>query len=258
MHSPLTAVSIKAQTLGGAWNALALIASVLVLPAPAAFGARLNPIQWTLSTDASAVAPGETVLLRLQAEVAPGFHLYSLTTPKSGPIPTTIELAPNPAVPKSVVYQPKPERRTDPTFNVPVELLSGNTDFLIAVTMQDAFAEGSQTITANARYQACSDQICLPPTEHSAETEIAVRAGAPVPPPKIPNGHQTASGPSPAAAPEPPTDKSSALSSPGFRLWAHSADKPIPRVQGGLIPFRASMSITRVGFPRSAQPDVWS
>jgi thiol:disulfide interchange protein len=217
MNSPSPAVSIKVVTLGGARNTLASIASVLLL-APAAFGSPLNPIQWTLSTDGAAVAPGKTVLLRLHAEVEPGFHVYSLTTPEGGPIPTTIQLAPSPMVRKSVVYQPKPERRNDPTFNVPIELFSGSTDFLIAATLQDAIAEGTQTITAKARYQACSDQICLPPAERSAETGIAVRAGAPVPLPEIPTGYQLASGPSPAAAPEPSAGKPSL--DPHFLLLA--------------------------------------
>lgn len=136
---------------------------MIVLLSPAAFRTTLNPIQWTLSTDAAAVAPGKTVLLRLHAEVAPGFHVYSLTTPAGGPIPTVIQLAPNPAVRNSVVYQPKPECRNDPTFNVPIELFLGRTDFLIAATLQDAIAEGVKTSPAKpATRPVATGSVCRP------------------------------------------------------------------------------------------------
>jgi thiol:disulfide interchange protein len=59
---------------------------VIVLLAPAAFGTTLNPIQWTLSTDAAAVAPGKTVLLRLDAEVAPGLHVYYQLASRPSPV----------------------------------------------------------------------------------------------------------------------------------------------------------------------------
>src|SRR5260370_32358040 len=112
MNSLSTAESIKALTPRCARRrTLMLVASVLSLLAPEASGGRLNPIQWTLSADTAAIAPGSTVLLRLHAEVTPGFHVYSLTTPDGGPIPTTIQLAPHSAISKSVVYQPKPQRR---------------------------------------------------------------------------------------------------------------------------------------------------
>lgn len=98
---------------------------------------------------------------------------------------------------------------------MPIELFLGSTDFLIAATLRDAIAEGSQNITGKARYQACSDRICLPPAERSAETGIAVRAAALVPPPKIPTGYQLASRPSPVAAPEP---RAGCLPSPLFSI----------------------------------------
>jgi hypothetical protein len=114
-----------------------MIALVMSALAPTAFAAKLNPVQWSLSSDTSLVAPGESVLLRLNAEIAPGFHLYSLTTPQGGPIRTTIQLDESPIIRQSSVYQPKAERRDDPTFNIPVELFSGKTTFLIPRTLKN-------------------------------------------------------------------------------------------------------------------------
>src|ERR1700752_221670 len=86
-----------------------------------AHGQRLDPAHWTLPSDVSQAPPGSTVALRLPAKLDDGWHLYSLTTPKGGPIPTTAGLAENPAVASGKLFQPKPERRFDPTFNIDTE-----------------------------------------------------------------------------------------------------------------------------------------
>jgi hypothetical protein len=54
-----------------------------------AFAQRPDPVRWTLSSEHSVVTPGAKVMARLTAQIEPGWHMYSLTTPK-GPIPTTI------------------------------------------------------------------------------------------------------------------------------------------------------------------------
>lgn len=182
---------------------------MIVLLAPAAFRTTLNPIQWTLSTDAAAVAPGKTVLLRLHAEVAPGFHMHSLTTPAGGPIPTVIQLAPNPGGPQfgCVSAQTGAPKRSD--IQRADRALLGKDGFSDRRYIAGCHCGLSQNITGKARYQACSDRICLPPAEHSAETGIAVRVAALVPPPKIPMATSLGPRPSPVTAPEPSTGKPS-------------------------------------------------
>ena len=51
----------------------------------------LNPVKWSLSAEPAAVDGGD-VLLKLHAEIAAGFHLYSLTTPPGGPIRTRVRI----------------------------------------------------------------------------------------------------------------------------------------------------------------------
>ena len=83
----------------------------------ALYGQRLDPVQWTLSSDVVKAPPGSTVPLRLTAKLDEGWHLYSLTTPKGGPIPTQADLAENPAVAGSRLFQPKPAIVTEITAN---------------------------------------------------------------------------------------------------------------------------------------------
>src|SRR5262245_33875725 len=88
------------------------------------FGQAIDPVQWTLTSDAAKARPGSTVTLKLTATIAPGWHIYSPTTPQGGkegsPIPTTVALQENAAVEASQIYQPKPERKYDENFKLDV------------------------------------------------------------------------------------------------------------------------------------------
>src|SRR5579872_3993571 len=82
---------------------------------------KFNHVHWTLTFDQSTVAPGATILGRLEATVDPEWHMYSLTTPAGGPIPTTITNANTPAIEKLTIFEPPPVRKFDPAFNLDTE-----------------------------------------------------------------------------------------------------------------------------------------
>ena len=79
----------------------------LVLAGVSLFAAPLDPVEWKLTFDAASAPPGGKILGHLTAKIEPGWHLYSLTTPRP-PIATTAKLAESPAVAGFKVYQPKP------------------------------------------------------------------------------------------------------------------------------------------------------
>src|SRR5277367_3197936 len=89
--------------------------------ASCAIGQRLDPVQWSLESEATKVPQNSSITLKLTAKLQDGWHLYSLTTPKGGPIPTTAGLADNPAIAAWTLFQPKPERRFDPNFSLDTE-----------------------------------------------------------------------------------------------------------------------------------------
>ncbi len=74
---------------------------------------RLDPVQWTLTSESAKAPPGASIPLKLTAKLEEGWHLYSLTTPPGGPNPTTAVIAENAAVASTKIYQPKPERKFD-------------------------------------------------------------------------------------------------------------------------------------------------
>ena len=146
----------------------------------AADAQKLDPIQWTLTSDITKAPAGSSVPLHLKATFQEGWHLYSLTTPKGGPIPTTAELAENPAVKSAKLYQPPPNRQFDKNFNLDTETFEKQVDLPLTATLAPD-AKGSVELTANVRYQACNDRQCLPPRKKTAAFTVMVDPAAPAP-----------------------------------------------------------------------------
>jgi len=157
--------------------------AVVAVLISASFGAqaqKLDPIQWTLTSDVLKAPAGSSVPLHLKATFQEGWHLYSLTTPAGGPIPTTAALAGNPAVASSKLYQPPPNRQFDKNFNLDTETFEKAVDLPITVELAKD-AKGAVELTANVRYQACNDRQCLPPRKKTAVFAFSVDAAAPAP-----------------------------------------------------------------------------
>ena len=139
---------------------------------------KLDPVQWTLTSAQTKIAPGGTVAARLTAKLEPGWHLYSPTTPPGGPIPTSLKLDDNPALDKVAVYQPQPERKFDPNFNLNVEWFQNQVDFLVSATLKKDAPAGPLDLTALVRYQACDDRQCYAPKEVPLDFDVKVQRGA--------------------------------------------------------------------------------
>ncbi|MCC6859568.1 MAG: thioredoxin family protein [Bryobacterales bacterium] len=161
---------------------------------------RLDPIQWSLTLETPSAPPGATVLARLEARMQPGWHLYSLSTPKGGPIPTTIRLAENQSVLGYKVHQPKPVRAFDRNFNLDTETYETSAVFLLEVTLKPDAGPARTELTALVRYQACDDRLCIPPVRKSATAVLSVDPAARPAAVSIPSGYSEF-GASAAAAP---------------------------------------------------------
>ena len=184
---------------------LALFAASL----PLASGQKLDPIQWTIASDSKAAPAGSKVLLQLTARIDPGWHLYSLTTPKGGANPTTIKME------GGRIFQPAPERKFDPNFQVDSETFVGTVVFLIEALVP-AGSAGEIELTANMRYQACTEKECLPPRKKSVMAKLTASASATPPAIAIPAGYTlfdpaalpSAATPGVPSAPAKPADQS--------------------------------------------------
>ena len=152
----------------------------LVAALAAVYGQKLDPIQWSLTSEVTKAPAGSTVPLHLKATFQEGWHLYSLTTPAGGPIPTTAALAENPAVKAVKLYQPPPIRQLDKNFNLDTETFEKEVDLPLTAELT-ADAKGSVELAANVRYQACNDRQCLPPRKKTASFTVMVDPSAAAP-----------------------------------------------------------------------------
>lgn len=138
-----------------------------------------DPVKWTLASDTAKAAPGAKVVLKLTATLEDGWHLYSLTTPKGGPIRTTASLAENPAIESAKLYQPKPERKFDPNFKIDTETFAKEIVFWIEAQVKKDAPAGPADLTAQVRYQTCSSTMCLPPKKKTAGFTLTIDPSAP-------------------------------------------------------------------------------
>lgn len=163
-----------------------------------------DPVQWTLDIEPAAVAPGGKVLAKFKATIEPGWHLYSTTTPP-GPNPTKIGLADNPKATLARLFQQKPEKKFDPVQGNEQESYDREAAFLLEVDIAGDAPTGELELAAEARYQACSDKVCLRLKRKSAAAKVKVDPGARAAAPTIPDGFDPAK-----SATAPPAGKAAA------------------------------------------------
>ena len=151
--------------------------------------AKLDPAHWSLELQPAAAQPGSKFLARLQAKLDPGWHLYSPTTPRGGPNPTTIQVTENPVVEAFRVFEPPPKRAFDPNFNLDTETYETSAAFLIEIDLKKDAAPGPSEVTAAVRYQACNDRLCLPPQTRTAAATLKIDPSASSAAAAIPAGY---------------------------------------------------------------------
>ncbi len=149
---------------------------------------KFNHVKWTMTVDQPAVAPGGTVLAKLQAEIDPGWHMYSLSTPP-GPIPTTIKTIDSPGVAQFTIFEPPPIRKFDPNFNAETETYEGTQTFYVRIELKKDVAPGAVRVTFEPRYQTCSGTSCIPPRTRTINATLNVAAGIPSAAAAIPAGY---------------------------------------------------------------------
>jgi DsbC/DsbD-like thiol-disulfide interchange protein len=136
----------------------------------------LRPVRWSVVGGSTPhdVVSGRTVPITLQAVIAKGWHIYSLTQKPGGPIPLRLELVgAADVVMRGVVDAPKPERTFDKNFGIETELYSGTPRFTVPVGVSGKSPSGIRKFQIGARYQVCSDKVCLPP--RTDKLDVAIR-----------------------------------------------------------------------------------
>ena len=149
----------------------------LLVPADAALS--LRPVKWSVVGGSSPreIVSGRTVPLTLQADIAKGWHIYSLTQKPGGPFPLRLELlGAADIVIRGVIKAPQPQRAFDKNFGIETELYSGNPRFTIPVGVPGRSATGVRKFQVSARFQVCSETLCLPPRTDKLDAALRITA----------------------------------------------------------------------------------
>ena len=110
------------------------------------------------------------ITVKVKADIESGWHLYSISQPPGGPIPTTISVAgEQPFELAGQIAGPKPKSEFDRNFEMEVEYYEGVAEFSLPVKTK---GQGKQTLRVNAHFQACNEKLCLPPRTIKLEQEV--------------------------------------------------------------------------------------
>jgi len=181
--------------------------AVPILLAGCACAQQADQVKWDLGLQPASAPPGGKVLARMTGHIDAGWHIYSMST--AAAIPTTIQVAPSPAIASYRVLQPPPHRSFDASFNTETETYEGQAVFLVELTLKKDAPAGPAEISVTARYQTCNDKKCIPPVKRPAAATLQIDPAAQAVALAIPPGY---------AEPKPPAPAGSAPQDQGW--WA--------------------------------------
>jgi DsbC/DsbD-like thiol-disulfide interchange protein len=137
-----------------------LLSGALLLGATAAQAQILTPVKWAYAAKKS--SPTEATVY-LKATMDEGWHVYSQTGKKGGPVKTTITFTPAKTYALvGTTTEPTPTTKYEPVFEMPVSYFAGSVIFQQKVKLT---GKGPMTIKGTLKYMTCNDTQCLPPDE---------------------------------------------------------------------------------------------
>jgi hypothetical protein len=75
---------------------------------------------------------------------------------------------------RGLIKAPKPEKIFDRNFGMTTELYSGTPRFTIPVGVPGRGVSGIRRVQVTARYQVCSDKLCLPPRTDTVHVALRI------------------------------------------------------------------------------------
>ncbi len=102
--------------------------------------------------------------VKLTANIRTPWHIYSITQPEGGPLPTKITFAKNPlATPEGAVKEVgKVETRYEEVFELDTKFFSNKVEFVQLVNIR---GNAKTNLNGTVEYMACTNEQCLPPRE---------------------------------------------------------------------------------------------
>lgn len=111
----------------------------------------------------------------LSVQLRKGYHVNSNTPDDEYLIPLTLTWdAPNLEL-RDTVY-PKPEKGTFSFSTKPVSVYAGTFDIVSRFAVTAKTPTGASVLTGKLRYQACTDNMCMPPKTIDVRVPVEIKA----------------------------------------------------------------------------------
>ena len=184
--------------------------------------AQTDPIKWSGATKATTVRPGATFEVQVTAQIAEGWHLYSLTQPPP-PIATRISVpSGQPFALAGTIEGPPAHTAFDQSFGIETEFYQDSVTFDVPLKVAADASAGKKKARIDAYFQTCNDQLCLPPKTVPVEVpveiagvQVAAAPGVPTVAQATPTSPGVAQAASPAAAVTPASTVAAPAAAPG-------------------------------------------
>lgn len=125
-----------------------------------AFAQILEPVTW--STSVNKISDTEAELVAT-ATIDSGWHLYSQTVPKNGPIPTSFVFEGNSNyLKKGNTKEEEGHTVDDPIFEMRIKYFGNKASFKQRIRLK---TKNTFKVNAMVEFMVCNDTQCLPPTE---------------------------------------------------------------------------------------------
>ena len=127
-----------------------------------------DPVQWSYAARKKSSNLYEVVIT---GTVEHPWHIYSMTTPSGGPVPTHVTFKKNPllSLDGKLKENGKLKVEKDNVFGVDVKYYSDRVEFVQEVKVRGAV---KTNIGGTVEYMVCDDSQCLPPTKKTFDIKL--------------------------------------------------------------------------------------
>ena len=179
---------------------------------------------------------GDEVQGTIVATIAEGWHVNSNKPLEEFAIPTVLELDPATAELIEASYPPHQMKAFEFTGGSQLAVYDGTFN----IGFRAKLKPGATKITANLRFQACSDKVCLPPNTATADIDVTKTVAAPA---------GTGAAAAPSAAAFTPLSAAPKDAVPQDRLSRTFASRGLPLTLGLLFLGGLALNLTPCVFP---------
>jgi len=130
------------------------------------------------------IAPGTTVDVVVTFDIQPTWHMNAHRPHEDFLVPTVLEFPAAPGVRPGAPRYPDAHEVTLSFSETPLAVYEGTTTIVVPLTAAADAAPGPRTITGTLRFQACDNQVCLPPATVPIRLAVTVAGDASAPGPE--------------------------------------------------------------------------